>query len=262
MRSPAGLDSYLCLFLRSRKTNGTTVRICEPSLPPKRTEPREGLCLAHELPLLSLRHRSLPGSTQKPGLGASSSCRGNYFSAQREHHAMQRQPEEGHGCLMAWKRGKVERGIKAKFACNRLNSLWGSSPSTRPAHGFCFAFSKKRNRRGVPHLAKPRPSQRAGKHHSTTLTPTSSCWAPRPAAGKRQFRYDLYRGFRKHSHRSSILKPVQESPRAVISITAANCFKSCPGLAVRGQQGSSGRHRCYAKAARRKEIYREQKLSS
>lgn len=94
MRSPAGLDSYLCLFLRSRRTNATTVRIREPSLPPTRMEPREGLCLADELPLLSLRHRSLLGPAQKPGLGASSSCRGNDFSAQRQHHAMQRQPEE------------------------------------------------------------------------------------------------------------------------------------------------------------------------
>lgn len=101
-----------------------------------------------------------------------------------------------------------------------------------------------------------------GSIFSPRVLSTSSCRAPSPAAGKRQFGYDLYRGFRKHSHRSSILKPVQESPRTVISITAANCFKSCPGLAVRGQQGSSGRHRCYAKAARRKEIYREQKLSS
>lgn len=42
---------------------------------------------------------------------------------------------------MAWKRGKIERGIKAKFTCNRLNSPWGSSPSMRP--GSASAFSTR-----------------------------------------------------------------------------------------------------------------------
>lgn len=147
---------------------------------------------------------------------------------------------------MAWKRGKIERGIKAKFACNRLNSPWGSSPSTRPGSASAFStWSKAVGQFWGPCPRCPSPAgshPHAGDGKIKLNLETEGCGqSPHrlPASAPHKPGWDLW-GYRTRSTSSSVCS-LHDSERRGDLLLRGSCPKSSrQGLSTQRAASTAG----------------------